>query len=259
MNKKSLLERSMNRWCLFVMILSLCGLSALAQSEKIMVQEGRTWNCLLTYPGNPSGSDDYSVDEHGNYMVSQSFLVAGDTVIAGIPYKKFLCNSAYYGALRQEGQTVYYVQRESEDEMVLYNYGLNVDDKFRLPGELTDVSVTAVETIEVQGVSYRRLTLCDAYGQFADFWVEGIGSTDGPIGPSVHGQMTPSRKMEACFQGDVPLFSYTDFFVSAAIKSHLHSIPSSTSAINYNLRGHRLTGKPSKGVYIEDGRKIVGK
>ena len=27
----------------------------------------------------------------------------------------------------------------------------------------------------------------------------------------------------------------------------------------YNLNGHRLTGKPSKGVYIEDGRKIVGK
>jgi hypothetical protein len=27
----------------------------------------------------------------------------------------------------------------------------------------------------------------------------------------------------------------------------------------HDLRGHRLTGKPSKGVYIEDGRKTVGK
>jgi len=90
----------------------------------------------------------------------------------------------------------------------------------------------------------------------ADIWVEGIGSMEGPIARWRWESTTPEHQMVSCMQGDTQLFSHIDFYQTLSVNP-VFSRPRASSF--YDLQGCRLQDKPSKGVYIQDGKKYLVK
>ena len=221
--------------------------------------------------------------------------IDGDTLINGESWKKVYnfyafpeLNYSYYAAIRDVGKKVYAIAKGSSRPRLLYDFGLKVGDIVRCgvegtafgclldEGEQLDsllgfrlfyyLRLERIDTVESCGLKHPRftLTMLDPFKDklmMADdiVWVEGIGSGAGPFSPWM-----PLPPIETVFQqcliNKTYIFTYPDFYQdheSANVSAVRTKTSNNKNVID--LHGHRLTGKPSKGVYIEDGRKMVGK
>ena len=200
----------------------------------------------------------------------------------------------YYLALREVGQKVYAIAKGSNRPRLLYDFGLKVGDTVRCGVEgnafgcLLDTNekldtlmgfairnrlkVKSIDTIHVNAPytreSYLRrftFTLLDAYREplavdYEIVWVEGVGSGAGPFSP---------------WQ---PLLPFENFLLECTVdKIHIFGYPyprsyeifttnigspqyKTTGGMGfYNLQGHKLNALPQNGVYIQNGKKIIGK
>lgn len=86
----------------------------------------------------------------------------------------------YVGGLRTDGALVYYVQAETTEDLLLYDFSLEAEESIELPnttlGNAGTYNVTNVDTIKVNGEDRRRLFLESVFGGTNDVWVEGLGS-----------------------------------------------------------------------------------
>lgn len=86
-----------------------------------------------------------------------------------------------------------------------------------------------------------------------DIWVEGIGSlTYGVGGDRTYYGGAWSQLME-CRRGDEILYRHEDYVTS------VNSVRTSVNPASgiFDLQGRRLTQKPTKGMYIQNGKKVV--
>ncbi len=119
--------------------------------------------------------------------------VCGDTTINGRQYARFLdieegpdgeMVERYRLAVRTEGQAVYYVEAGEEEEHLLYDFSLEAGDEITvnhigLPGSVT-LKVASVINFGQGGDTFRQINFAPS-GIFEESWIEGIGSTLGPI------------------------------------------------------------------------------
>ena len=113
-------------------------------------------------------------------------VIDGDTIIGGLTYKKIYdkIGGQYQYALREEGKKIYIVHPHYETASLLYDFGKNAGDVI---DELEHpLIVASVDTIDIDGVKFRRMRVQDA-GQpvekwsndlinMYNFWIEGVGS-----------------------------------------------------------------------------------
>ena len=215
-----------------------------------LLQDGKEWHYRL----------EMRDEENPSIHITKNCreMVAGDTIVGGFHYFKHYRDSGD-GELRssdalwrEEGRKVFVRWNRNAEEELMYDFGVKVGDKFP---EDDYLQVSCIDTVLVNGQYFRRMNLGRAV------WVEGVGSNWSLSYP--FGQQTTDgkkRTLTACKENGVTIFTEEDFNASgiadgiknfSAAKHHAPAI--------YNLRGHRLTGKPTKGVYIEDGRKKMGK
>ena len=131
--------------------------------------------------------------------------------------------------------------------------------------------IQSVDTIEVKGRQYRRLSFGLKFFGYGDFskekdycWVEGIGSSlfgiyNGIYPPRLASGITDESVL-SIYDGNELIFEEDDFMAPAvtAIKTVTHE-KSGNNAF-YDLQGRCLTTQPQRGVCIRDGRKyVVGK
>ena len=205
----------------------------------------------------------------------------------------------YYVALRDVGQKVYAIAKGSTRPRLLYNFSLKEGntvkcgmegnafccllDKDEQPDTLLGfplvsyLKVERIDTITYREQAYRRFTLTflDAYheplrnGEEAIFgnvvWIEGVGSGAGPFLPWV------PLPTEGCIYQDCELnkqYLCTDFYgnyVPAGIGKILRQ--GKENDASYDLSGRRVanssefqgSNKLPKGVYIQNGKKVVVK
>ena len=136
------------------------------------VEEGKVW----TYHYQGFNGREFNVGR----------VIDDDTIIGGLTYKKIYdkIGGQYQYALREEGKKIYIVHPHYETASLLYDFGKNAGDVI---DELEHpLIVASVDTIDIDGVKFRRMRVQDA-GQpvekwsndlinMYNFWIEGVGS-----------------------------------------------------------------------------------
>lgn len=145
------------------------------------LSENKQWNVKL--------------DNFGSITATEIFFINGDSIVDNLNYKKIwfsndsLENSRFEGLLRELNNKVYYIPKFGE-EGLLYDFNLNVGDTatiISLPsdGEF-DIYITAIDSIEYEGVIRKRMHIDSEYNPFEEYWIEGIGDCWGPLYTLIH-------------------------------------------------------------------------
>ena len=137
-----------------------------------LVEEGKVW----TYHYQGFNGREFNVGR----------VIDCDTIIGELTYKKIYdkVGGQYQYALREEGKKIYIVYPNYETASLLYDFSKNVGDVIN---ELAyPLIVASVDTIDIDGVKFRRMRVQDADKPVEEwrndlinmynFWIEGVGS-----------------------------------------------------------------------------------
>jgi hypothetical protein len=123
-------------------------------------------------------------------FITEIYVIQGDSIFNSLSYKKiWMTNDStlnglmYQGLLREENNVVYYVP-PSNTEGILYDFNLDVGDttyvKNMFCGDVElETVVIAIDTVEYFGRERKRWYL-ESDG-WQEYWIEGIGSMNGPL------------------------------------------------------------------------------
>ena len=155
------------------LLLITCMLVSLTMlAHEYFLVEGKVW----TYHYHGFNGREFNVDR----------IIDGDTIIGGLTYKKIYdkIGGQYQYALREEGKKIYIVYPHYEMASLLYDFSKNAGDVIN---ELAHpLIVASVDTIDIDGVKFRRMRVQDADQPVEEwnddlihmynFWIEGVGS-----------------------------------------------------------------------------------
>ena len=239
------------------------------------VEEGKAWYCStsigLITPEHPEGNS-----------IECIFTMCGDTLVKDREYKRVFCQyeeyygdkeQHYYCAVREEAYQVFIVEDEATEEKLIYD--------FSCPQEYLTLTFLDYQFARTDGLPHYdflpgqlEYTVC----QFTDngevdyfnnpsSWVEGVGGPYNnpfafeisflPFGEPKFGKRVFVR---TCMKDKKYIFNL-DWMVEIsgqeAIDEINHADNSQKGIHLYDLQGRRLNGQPTKGVYIQDGKKYV--
>lgn len=185
--------------------------------------------------------------------------VDGDSIAYGLPCKRLSCEREdrdfiTYGVAYEEDGRLYTFE---EDYYGSYNFVpvLICDMNLAVGDSAWKGHVAKVDTIEVRGVTRRRITI-DQWGQ-KEIWVEGIGSStdDWPTYRAVHCAYSYIRE---CYDNGELVFTEDDFFADPVTNGiTTPSMPYSKDNRVFDLQGRRVEKPLAGGIYVRHGRKFV--
>ena len=223
----------------FMMMLSLLSLTTYAQSDDgKFVIEGKTWT-IFHYPFAKE------------YQYTYRMQLKGDTTINEITYKKLYKGNTYTGALREEGEKVYYRENNC-NEVCLYDFGLNVGDSFLDSRSSGNWTVISKENKEYFG--QERTTLVLSYNNESGItWIRGIGSLSSPDCNIVQAGNYDNLVISTVNNDTI----YKDPTMYNIITNITQTQMSEGNAAMYDISGRKLSVKPEKGIYIKNKKKIL--
>lgn len=263
----------------FIWLLAVCCLPSQAQTSDEdyfpFTQESKTWEIQI------------GVLRENLYVN----CIDGDTLIGGETWKKVYnyygfrqLNYSYYAAVRDVGKKVYAIGKGSNRPRLLYDFGMKVGDIVRCgvegndfcclleKGEQPDtlfgfkfessLRLVRIDTIETNGLRLRRFTLSllSPYKeQIVDnvVWVEGVGSCNSPFLPWM--PLLPRDRIfffKRCLIGKTYISTEEDFYNGNETNDTSNkTIEANESSVIYDIQGRQLHNRPSKGIYIQGGKK----
>lgn len=138
-----------------------------------------------------------------------------DTLINSTTYTKLkFCDDSYRGALRDTSGQIFFISKDSLNEMLLYDFTVNVGDT--LLNIYSDwvwydtLYVSNVESISIGGVSHKTIYLEDKnHNLLPDYWIEGIGCSAGLLAaPSENNNLSGVFSRLHCFSANDSVFNY---------------------------------------------------
>lgn len=172
--------------------------------------------------------------------------IDGDTLIDGENWKKVYnyhgfpeFNYSYYAAIRDVGTKVYAIAKGSSRPRLLYDFGLKEGQTVRCG---------------VEGNAFGCLLDADEKPDTL-LGFEFASSLWWPL-QSQHAFVT------SCYVDKTLIFGFSDFYMSSmqensAIQGIRTSIPAPDGGAAYDLLGRRLSSIPTKGIYIQNGKKRI--
>ena len=163
---------------------------------------------------------------------------------------------AFLTYMYEDGEKVFIWHDENWEP--LFDFGLEVGDKFN------GMTVKGKMETKFNGKVYPTTYIG------SQTWMEGVGEINyGPATSSPVELVTDTKHFESfCYftaEKNVIIFDMTDV-VFANVKRTIETLgislvvsPSAADAPLFDLQGRRLSAKPVKGMYIQDGRKYVVK
>lgn len=124
----------------------------------------------------------------GMGYTTEIYIIEGDSVVDSKPYSKIwvsydsLASLTYQGLLREELNVVYYMP-PGGIEGILYDFNLEIGETAYVNNLFcNDIPITVVDidTIDYFGITRKRWHLGEG-GEVYEYWVEGIGSLNGPL------------------------------------------------------------------------------
>ena len=242
----------MKKHLLIIMLLSLSTLLS-AQEAKKFLTEGKVWKCITSNysPLHDEGDTPFTVK------------VVGDTICDGRTMKKLHIEyeegvkgfySRYIGAYEEGGRLhAYDSDNEVGPDILLIDMNMKVGD----PIWGSYYHVTAVDTICVDGIARKRITLGDA--EYKAIWVEGIGSNIDSWFTSIAKHIGEYSMLMECYDNGKKVFSNTDFSLPATSSINQPTADPLKNGKAYDLSGRRINPAKHHGVYIRNGVKRIAK
>ena len=232
------------------------------QNYRPMLKDGRQWNLVDVYQ---DGNGEFSYIINGTQTVDgkECFL----TYASGYEIQEHGCtiskgSGGPYYLSEKDGKINYMFGEISRDVI-----DLTLDIGTSVPGK---VMVLSIDIIPVFGIPYRciKFGIWNYWGEPL-YWIEGIGSTwNGPFGDrfdSGHGLPGSyyGTRLLSVYDGDKCIFDIDEFnksrLATRVKECNDYPQPYELSSAIFDLQGRRLMQKPAKGVYIQDGKKVVVK
>ena len=236
----------------FTILLTAVSSLAAAQTQEsaTILREGRTWKFATRSADqmDSKGQRDFSV------------TVCGDTIVGGKPMKRLYVEHAdsdyrYYTAAYEEDKRLYVCSAAFGDDgrepHLALDFNLHAGD------EVGGISITAEDSIRVNGTERRRLT----FGNISPtaYWVEGVGANNNLLCTPYDAHIGDVTYMMACYDNGTLTFKQDDFSaqpitsgISAVSGTPIHAKGT------YDLSGRRLNNAAPRGIYITDGVKRIG-
>lgn len=222
-----------------MILLSLLSLTTYAQNDNgQLVIEGKTWT-IFHYPLSKQ------------YQYTYRMQLKGDTAINEVTYKKLYEGSTYVGALREDGDKVYYRENNC-NEVCLYDFSLNVGDSFTDAGGSGNWTVVSKENKEYFGQERVTLVLNSENGSNTE-WVRGIGSLSRPDCNIAQAGNYDNLVISTVNNDTI----YKDPTMYNIITNITPTQMSEGNAAMYDISGRKLSVKPEKGLYIKNKKKIL--
>ena len=147
-----------------------------------------------------------------------------------------------------------------DGEIILYDYNMEVGDKYRSVEGYDDVSVASKDSIVLDdGMQHRRLTLSNGL-----ILIEGIGCINS------NGMLLDYLNPASIFANN---FTYLDYAYSMENRVYKNTIfkvgdlyvnnmaEPHTQSVNkchlFDLQGRRILSEPQHGLYIKNGKKVM--
>jgi hypothetical protein len=258
------------------LLLSVFPLVSLAQDYDYypFVAEGKTWECLYT-----TDMDDWrsmnllGLDNCKDHLLY--YRIQGDTLINSLSYKKVFCQSEkYYGdtlqhywcAVRECDRQVFVIQESTMQEILMYDFN-NREDTITLSyGEQTFYRSKVLLHLPVTDRPeagnlinlWYRIYGKDEEGFYAvgAQWLERVGTLHGPFSPMKFDISFPWFDVMSCEENGIFIFLEEEFTEIASIKG-VNDTNRHPKASFFDLQGRRLSAAPSRGIYIQDGKKHI--
>ena len=137
---------------------------------------------------DPANQWNVSESENFGATITEIFKVFGDSVIGNNIYNKIyasydsiMINRMYKGLLREDSNRVYYSPEYGNSEGLLYDFNLRAGDTAHIISawmpEPREFICQSVDSIIYNGATHKRWN----FYYPAEQWIEGIGSTKGPL------------------------------------------------------------------------------
>ena len=267
----------MNRsqW-IFISLLLAAALTSFAQeasdSYRPFVEEGKEWV-----------SDTYTL----SVRTKKVDYIQGDTIVNGIlckvwhqryPEKENM--GEFLLPVYEVNKQVWFFQNGDSEPRLAYDFGAEVGDTLVLYSPNAEIyqRLRQMHRLDIYEISWKdtvvvtdycfiaglrcqkirpgRQKMKDNSGIQSTYFIEGIGSIDGPTQNFAYGPLAIFTKLlQLCTIDNQTLYQRDDFFPSSISKPKF----SSSSSSLFDLSGRRLSAPPAKGVYIENGQKRVAR
>ena len=233
-----------------------------------LLSESKIWTMRYHLSLAPDAGDVYKFSE---------YRLAEESIINGIPFKRVQARNRDDGeeypdewkdaffSIRQENGKVYITYNNRETFAVM-DFSLKKGDTFVMapdpdPYSQINFYVTEVtDTVLVNSTDKTprkclHLQVGDMPGMY-EVWIEGIGSLYGGLeGVAMYYKAGSVPNLMSCTDEDQVLYKYSD--PSGISVQHASSGSIRGDAPIYNLQGQRVESVPRKGVYIQNGKKVV--
>ena len=257
---------------IFISVSLMCFVPTLAQEEyESLLSESKVWTMRYKSVYNPEGSGDV-------YNFVDTKLV-GDTIINGVHFKqKYQSDwrkdwrkdketptewSATGEYLGQEGGKVYQYYDKTKRMVLDMVMSLQVGDRtaclynediplYFIATAASDTTLNNTDEIKPRRCVHVQLE----YHRTTDVWIEGIGSlTIGINGLGYYLSSGAIPKLYRCTDGDAVIYQSDSTLDIQDVRLYR----SEDNGTFYDLQGRRLTDKPTKGLYIQNGKKVIVK
>lgn len=260
---------------LLLLVAFTVNMVCLAQTSTLpLVVEGRTWNLVSLIPTEVPGlesSPGCYKDIKGRWgrpvFGVDTYTLKGDTIMGGVTYTKLLFNEVFFSGLREKESRVYSRSSEKYPEVVVFDFNIQQGSIIKdTEDEECCLQVKQVKDVIIGGKDRRCYEMWyyeegeDVIDGLADYWIEGIGCMNGPGSPFWCYVIGPQSLLLSCYDGDECIFNIEDFLASfptsmnPAVDAH-HYIDPDTPI--YDIQGRRVQGIPKKGVYMQNGKKVI--
>lgn len=257
---------------IYLLYFLLLPLTAFAQADyHPFLTEGKRWNYEYEH-----------VNLWENYHTTEnvSYVIEGDMVIDGKTYKKLyygtsdeqfssLDDKVFHRALREEGKKVY-MYDETAGDILLFDFGMQPGESYEISSPKVEQPVSLkLETLKQMTFHGREFT----FMQYKWNWgtvpsiVESVGIEnfgwdiiDVFIERPTSG-IYDIKHFKSCYEDGECIFTEEDFYNTDDISNSTITSTDSNMADDaiYDLQGRQLNAVPEHGIYICNGKKVIGK
>lgn len=265
----------MTRIALFCLMTLFSVWSFADGQSRPFIEDGKTWEVGVFYGGASANNPPHT---------TETYYFDGDTIINNRTAKKWRCQSVgEYGTgdklvacLLEENGKVWYIHPNTTEPKLMYDFAAGKGDTVTVCSpvmQLTKCVITSLVQTTRNGHDLKCVCFADeidlAYPESysTNFWMEGIGSVSSPVMNARLNVPGIYSVLMECKVNDQVLYTRKDN--PAGVLNDMNAFQTTTSISSptseatfrnkgiYSLSGQRLSAPPSKGLYIEDGRKKV--
>ena len=224
-------------------------------------------------------------DTQAHYIL-ETYYFGGDTLVAKQPCKKLMRQAraipegteedALAYSVYEKGRYVGFFPPGTTQPLTLYDFSARRGDCIRVDGAggagstwSGNFQIWDTFLLEVGGGLFRaqRAALYDnrdfllsvASYEPDHVWVEGIGSLSSPVKNVGLGETGDYRILVQCSVGEEVIYQNDAYGLLPVLAPTTEPLSNKITHGLFDLSGRRLSARPTKGLYIEDGKVRVGR